>query len=81
MVPRFTRCLDLYLCPRSLKMRMNVDPASLLPQLPNPKDLRPFPTQVRQSAQLKQPSVLRGHWYSCRAKVRELVDPGHSWHT
>ena len=44
---RFTRCLDLYLCPRALKMRMNVDPQSLLPQLPNPKDLRPFPTQVR----------------------------------
>merc|ERR1719375_2915713 len=49
ILERFTRCLDLYLCPRSLKMRMNVDPASLLPQLPNPKDLRPFPTQVATS--------------------------------
>lgn len=44
---RFGRCLDLYLCPRSLKMAMNVDPASLLPQLPSPNDLRPFPTQRR----------------------------------
>lgn len=43
----FSRCLDLYLCPRSLKMAMNVDPASLLPELPSPDDLRPFPTQRR----------------------------------
>ena len=30
-------------------MRMNVDPKSLLPQLPNPKDLRPFPMQIATS--------------------------------
>lgn len=46
VVERFHRCLDLYLVPRALKMRMNVDPASLLPKLPNPKDLRPFPTRI-----------------------------------
>mmetsp|Transcript_64904 Transcript_64904/g.155005 ORF Transcript_64904/g.155005 Transcript_64904/m.155005 type:complete len:758 (+) Transcript_64904:61-2334(+) len=43
---RFKRCLDLYLVPRALKQRLNVDPESLLPKLPNPKDLRPFPTHV-----------------------------------
>lgn len=43
---RFKRCLDLYLVPRALKQRMNVDPESLLPKLPSPKDLRPFPTHV-----------------------------------
>jgi len=43
---RFKRCLDLYLVPRALKHRMNVDPESLLPKLPSPKDLRPFPTHV-----------------------------------
>ncbi|EEQ99658.1 Ribosome biogenesis protein BOP1, putative [Perkinsus marinus ATCC 50983] len=43
---RFERCLDLYLCPRVVKKKMNVDPLSLLPQLPSPSDLRPFPTTV-----------------------------------
>ncbi|KAK2149681.1 hypothetical protein LSH36_442g03132 [Paralvinella palmiformis] len=41
---RFERCLDLYLCPRKQKLRMNVDPEDLLPKLPKPKDLQPFPT-------------------------------------
>ncbi|CAH1780147.1 unnamed protein product, partial [Owenia fusiformis] len=41
---RFERCLDLYLCPRQRKMRMNVDLEDLLPKLPKPKDLQPFPT-------------------------------------
>mmetsp|Transcript_66385 Transcript_66385/g.163589 ORF Transcript_66385/g.163589 Transcript_66385/m.163589 type:complete len:623 (+) Transcript_66385:496-2364(+) len=43
---RFERCLDLYLCPRAVKKRMNVDPESLLPKLPKPQDLRPFPTTL-----------------------------------
>lgn len=46
MQERFKRCLDLYLVPRALRQRMNVDPESLLPKLPSPKDLRPFPTHV-----------------------------------
>lgn len=46
MTERFKRCLDLYLVPRALRQRMNVDPESLLPKLPSPKDLRPFPTHV-----------------------------------
>ncbi|XP_025076239.1 ribosome biogenesis protein bop1-like isoform X1 [Pomacea canaliculata] len=41
---RFERCLDLYLCPRQRKMRMNVNPEDLIPKLPKPQDLRPFPT-------------------------------------
>ncbi|KAI8884581.1 BOP1NT-domain-containing protein [Backusella circina FSU 941] len=41
---RFDRCLDLYLAPRVKKNRLNIDPESLVPKLPSPKDLRPFPT-------------------------------------
>ena len=41
----FERCLDLYLCPRLQKRRLNIDPESLIPSLPNRNDLRPFPTQ------------------------------------
>jgi len=40
----FERCLDLYLCPRAMKRRLNIDPESLVPQLPKASDLRPFPT-------------------------------------
>ena len=45
---RFSRCLDLYLCPREPKLKLNpkLDPRDILPQLPKPKDLQPFPTQV-----------------------------------
>eukprot|EP00850_Spirogloea_muscicola_P002471 SM000009S23600 [mRNA] locus=s9:1013105:1019315:+ [translate_table: standard] len=41
---RFERCLDLYLCPRTRKTRININPESLIPKLPKPRDLRPFPT-------------------------------------
>ncbi|NWI20106.1 BOP1 protein, partial [Crypturellus soui] len=50
---RFERCLDLYLCPRQRKMRVNVDPEDLIPKLPKPRDLQPFPTT--------QALVYRGH--------------------
>jgi len=43
---QFQRCLDLYLCPRVLKRRLNIDPESLVPSLPKPSDLRPFPTTL-----------------------------------
>jgi ribosome biogenesis protein ERB1 len=43
---RFERCLDLYLCPRVRKKRMFVDPESLVPKLPKPRDLQPFPSQL-----------------------------------
>eukprot|EP00887_Chlorella_sp_A99_P000863 scaffold5.g863.t1 len=43
---RFERCLDLYLCPRVRRKRLEIkDPESLVPQLPQPRDLQPFPTQ------------------------------------
>jgi ribosome biogenesis protein ERB1 len=41
---RFARCLDLYMCPRVKKNRINIDPESLIPKLPHPKTLKPFPT-------------------------------------
>jgi ribosome biogenesis protein ERB1 len=40
---RFERCLDLYLCPRKLKRRLNINPETLVPKLPKPKELKPFP--------------------------------------
>ncbi len=40
---RFERCLDLYLCPRKLKRRLNIDPESLVPRLPKPRELKPYP--------------------------------------
>lgn len=47
-VERFERLLDLYLCPRMVNMKAQFDPATLLPPLPSPRDLRPFPcTQTR----------------------------------
>lgn len=42
---RFDRCLDLYLAPRALKKRVNIDPNKLLPNLPDPSELRPFPNE------------------------------------
>ncbi|WJX26171.1 Ribosome biogenesis protein 1, variant 3 [Trifolium repens] len=40
----FERCLDLYLCPRVRRKRLNIDPESLKPRLPNKKELKPYPT-------------------------------------
>ncbi|MXQ93663.1 hypothetical protein E5288_WYG022360 [Bos mutus] len=65
---RFERCLDLYLCPRQRKMRVNVDPEDLIPKLPRPRDLQPFPTC--------QALVYRGH----NSLVRCLsVSPDGQW--
>ncbi|KAJ8670300.1 hypothetical protein QAD02_001559 [Eretmocerus hayati] len=50
---RFQRCLDLYLCPRAIKMKLTIEPESLVPQLPSPKDLQPFPTT--------QSMIYKGH--------------------
>ncbi|XP_036779019.2 ribosome biogenesis protein BOP1 isoform X2 [Manis pentadactyla] len=65
---RFERCLDLYLCPRQRKMRVNVDPEDLIPRLPRPRDLRPFPTC--------QALVYRGHSDLVRCLS---VSPGGQW--
>ncbi|XP_014264973.3 ribosome biogenesis protein bop1 [Maylandia zebra] len=65
---RFERCLDLYLCPRQRKMRVNVNPEDLIPQLPKPKDLQPFPTT--------RSLVYRGH----SGLVRSIsVSPSGQW--
>lgn len=65
---RFERCLDLYLAPRVRKNRLNIDPASLLPKLPRPAELRPFPT--------REQMVLRGH----TGPVRSVsIDPSGNW--
>ena len=37
---------DLYLCPRKMKRRLNIDPQTLIPQLPRPKELKPFPNSL-----------------------------------
>ncbi|GIL57090.1 hypothetical protein Vafri_12368 [Volvox africanus] len=43
---RFERCLDLYLCPRIRRKRLDIKPEALVPQLPKPRDLQPFPTTL-----------------------------------
>ncbi|KAI8922042.1 NUC169 domain-containing protein, partial [Powellomyces hirtus] len=61
---RFDRCLDLYLCPRVIKKKMNIDPESLIPKLPNPRDLLPFPSALA--------ITFKGH----TARIRSFsVDP------
>ncbi|KAH9844622.1 Ribosome biogenesis protein ERB1 [Teratosphaeria destructans] len=61
---KFERCLDLYLAPRVRKSKLNIDPESLLPKLPDPSELKPFPTTCA--------TVCRGH----EGRVRSLAfDP------
>ncbi|KAF2495973.1 ribosome biogenesis protein erb1 [Lophium mytilinum] len=61
---KFERCLDLYLAPRVRRNKLNIDPESLLPKLPSPDELRPFPTTCA--------TVFRGH----EGRVRSVsVDP------
>ena len=43
------RCLDLYLCPRIKKKKLNIDPEALIPKLPDASTLRPFPTSLNLS--------------------------------
>lgn len=43
MKERFERCLDLYLAARTIKDRIHINPDQLLPELPDPKELKPFP--------------------------------------
>ena len=65
---RFERSLDLYLAPRIRRQRRTIDPESLLPKLPSPDELRPFPTMCA--------TVFRGH----DGRVRSLaIDPTGNW--
>lgn len=41
---RFSRQLDLYLAPRIQRTKLRIDPNSLIPKLPSPNSLKPFPT-------------------------------------
>lgn len=41
---RFERCLDLYLAVRIRRDPQHVNPEHLIPELPSPQDLRPFPS-------------------------------------
>lgn len=54
---RYERCLDLYLCPRTLKRKMQIDRQTLLPQLPNISELRPFPTTQAQLLETQEERV------------------------
>ena len=40
---RFNRQLDLYLAPRVQRVKLQIDPESLIPKLPSPNSLKPFP--------------------------------------
>lgn len=61
---KFDRCLDLYLAPRVRRIKLNIDPDSLLPKLPNPDELRPFPTHEA------------GRFHGHKGRVRSLaIDP------
>ncbi|PYH40620.1 ribosome biogenesis protein ERB1 [Aspergillus saccharolyticus JOP 1030-1] len=65
---KFERCLDLYLAPRVRRSKLNIDPESLLPKLPSPEELKPFPSMCA--------TVFRGH----KGRVRSLsVDPTGVW--
>lgn len=65
---KFERCLDLYLAPRIRRSKLNIDPESLLPKLPSPEELKPFPTTCA--------TLFRGH----RGRVRSLaIDPSGLW--
>ncbi|KAK5108389.1 hypothetical protein LTR62_008345 [Meristemomyces frigidus] len=57
---KFERCLDLYLAPRVRRSKLNIDPESLLPKLPDPAELKPFPTT--------NTTIFRGH----QGRVRTL---------
>lgn len=65
---KFERCLDLYLAPRVRRSKLNIDPESLLPKLPSPEELKPYPTTCA--------TLFRGH----KGRVRSLaVDPAGIW--
>ncbi|KAK6456238.1 ribosome biogenesis protein ERB1 [Scheffersomyces xylosifermentans] len=65
---RFERCLDLYLAPRVRHNKLNIDPESLIPELPSPKDLRPFPIRCS--------TIFQGH----TEKIRTIsIDPQGLW--
>ncbi|CCW60429.1 unnamed protein product [Phytomonas sp. EM1] len=43
---RYQRCMDLAFFPRAQRTRLAVDPNQLLPELPDPRELRPYPERL-----------------------------------
>ena len=67
----FERCLDLYLCPRAVGKRLAIDPELMLPSLPDPAQLRPFPTAQAQAFDVTG---------RCGGRARTLaLDPSGAW--
>ena len=67
---RFERCLDLYLCPAKIrrKAKQKIEPEALVPNLPHPRELRPFPEQ--------EVLLFEGH----QGRVRSVsVSPSGQW--
>ncbi|RKO97972.1 hypothetical protein CXG81DRAFT_11365 [Caulochytrium protostelioides] len=64
----FERCLDLYLCPREMRKKSKINADKLVPELPDPEELRPWPSL---------PNVIfRGHR---RAILCSSIDPSGTW--
>ncbi|KAJ1946780.1 Ribosome biogenesis protein erb1, partial [Linderina pennispora] len=65
---RFQRCLDLYMAPRMIKKTSQLNAEELMPKLPDPRDLRPFPAA--------EALVYTGH----TGRVRSIsIDPTGLW--
>ena len=73
---RFERCLDLYLAPRQRKMKMNVNKEDLIPKLPSPKDLQPFPTFQGFSSLFFGQEILDAQ--ICRTEIKFNIFPNVS---
>ncbi|CAO1615846.1 unnamed protein product [Jaminaea pallidilutea] len=70
MSERFERCLDLYMAPRMRRKRLDIsDPDELLPKLPSPQELKPFPSTC---------SVVYRHPNNSRVRC-VAVDPRGAW--
>lgn len=54
---RFSRQLDLYLAPRVQRTKLQINPESLIPKLPSPSSLRPFPVYKSLAVQHAQTRV------------------------
>lgn len=70
MQERFERCLDLYMAPRVQRKRLEItDPDQLLPKLPSPQELKPFPSTC---------AVVYRHPNNSRVRC-VAVDPRGAW--